>query len=621
MITNNTYLAEYNDISNVQVIIQIIENNIYYQINKNKKIIIKPSKIQIYEKYSMVKPNWKITKIDEEYFEGKWKPVLGKCKEVINKYKEIKIYLEDDNNVQMNLIIRLFNDGMAFRYQWPLQDGITDVYQLEEKVEYIFEDNHMCWYSNDGEDPQTMNRGGELINEFSTGNSPITIKVNENCYVALHEANLKKYNVGRFIGGEAENSFTMISDTTSTLPHYSPWRTINIVEKAEQLVESNMIENLNEPCAIEDTSWIKSGKSYWDWRNHGSKQDGFTYGLNNESMRRYIDGAAKHNVQYLLIDGGWYQNPNVDESDPVAYIEEVDIPNLSKYAENKGVGLWLYLDDRALKLYDMDRTFSIYKKWGIKGIKHGFTKSRGQDRVEFTIKVAKKCADYQLMYVPHEPVRPWGLHVTYPNFVSSEFVNAQFDGPTREAASPTHLCIIPFTNNLAGPLDRSPGMFDLDGAINRDRIRRQPVTTIASQLAQCVIIHTAFLTLADNPNSYMKKADMFEFIKELPEMNWEETKCIKGDIGKYVAIARKSNEQWFVGCQNNEDARSLSLSMDFLEEGVKYIAKIYADGEDAHYLDKRESYKIMTKSITYEDNINVNLAPGGGCAIWIKKEK
>ena len=245
---------------------------------------------------------------------------------------------------------------------------------------------------------------------------------------------------------------------------------------------------------------------------------------------------------------------------------QIDIPKICAYGKTKGVALWLYVNTKGLEKYDLDETFTLYRKWGIAGIKHGFLSGASRQHIEFSHKVVKKCAEYQIQYVLHEPYKPTGYRRTYPNILSYEYVNSMLDGPHRPSATPSRLINGLFVHALAGPVDRSCGMFDLDSFISREKCHRQLPSTVVSQTAQCLLFPSGLLTLPDHPDAYKRKADLFEFISQLP-MNWDETKVLDAEIGKHITMARRAGDEWFVASLADEKGRTSTVSLDFLAEG------------------------------------------------------
>ncbi|MDZ8120038.1 glycoside hydrolase family 97 protein [Pontiella agarivorans] len=593
-----------------------------------------------------------------------WDTVWGENKTYRDHYNELILNVEDDQAVpkKMQIIFRAFNDGIAFRYIFPKQVGLDTVTFAEEKSTVAFiSDAPIAWHPLSSvlvSDPVDVNnlvlpppskkktkKGDKNVRGAGrTKNSmtPFTVKLSDDRYISLHEAALEKAGDSYVSLDHKAHSLKFMGRSTQSTPAMSAWRTVTITDSAAGLIESSMCLNLNEPCALKDTSWIKPGKTMWDWRNHGAiADDGFEYAMTTESYIRYIDFASENHVEYVMVDAGWYGPERNKKSDPKTYLPQVDIPKICAYATSKDIGLWLYVNSRALEYFDLDQTLSLYKKWGVVGIKQGFLSGDTQRHVEFADKVMKKCAEYKIMYVLHEPNKPTGMRRTYPHYLSREFVNSMLDSGVRPSATPTTLCTFPFVHNLAGPVDRSCGMFDLDDYISRKKCHRQLPTTVASQLAQCLIYPSGLLTLPDHPDAYRRKLDLFEFIAELP-MTYDETRVLHAEIGHLITMARRNGSAWFISSLADENGRSFDLTLDFLEEGVSYDATLYEDGEgaDYHYAGMenkkaalaakrelvpvkttRELYTIRKKIVRKDDVIRVKIAPGGGHNLWIRPVK
>jgi alpha-glucosidase len=343
-------------------------------------------------------------------------------------------------------------------------------------------------------------------------------------------------------------------------------------------------------------------------------------------------------LAYVLIDAEWYGPERDKKSDPVTYEHEIDMPKITSYAKEKGVGIWLYVNDIALKGFDMDRTFAQYQAWGIKGIKHGFLSGGFQVKNAFSVKVIEKCAEYQLMYVLHESNKPTGLTRTYPNFISSEYVNSMLDAANRLPATPSELSVFPVVHNMGGPVDRSCGLFDMDQSIGREKVHKQIPSTVVSQVGQCLVFQSGILTLPDMPDAYNRKADLFEFIKQLP-MTYDETKVLEMKIGDYITMARRTGDTWLVAALADESGRELDLKLDFLKPGITYDVTLYEDTaeSDYHFIGgwnakdakkkgvpfeptetKRELYQVRKMTVKQGDSISAHIAPGGGHCMWIR---
>jgi len=463
---------------------------------------------------------------------------------------------------------------------FPKQAGLSKVvFAKEQSAVHFVSRNPVAWYARTPLSvvgPVHIKKDAKSKDKRqsrpATSGTPFTLQLAKDRYISLHEAAVDRSADSRVRLDKKANSITFIGKSTQPTPAISPWRTVNIADSA----------------------------------------GGFEYAMTTESYIRYIDFASKNNIQYVLVDAEWYGPERKKKSDPTTYLPQIDIPAICEY--------------------DIDQTFALYRDWGIAGIKHGFLSGSTQEHVEFSHKVMEKCAEYEIMYVLHEPNKPTGMRRTYPHFMSREYINGMLDSANRPASTPTQLCIFPFVHNLAGPLDRSCGMFDLDSYITRERCHRQLPTTVASQVAQCLIFPSGLLTLPDSPDAYNRKPDLFEFIANLP-MTYDETRVLNAEIGRLVTLAKRSGSAWFVSSLADEKGRSFELTLDFLEEGVTYDATLYEDGEDADYRyigpankkaakakgvelvptkTKRELYQVRKKTVQRGDVIRVRIAPGGG---------
>ncbi|MFC7338779.1 glycoside hydrolase family 97 catalytic domain-containing protein [Haloferula chungangensis] len=568
-----------------------------------------------------------------------WKTVWGQFSEYRDHYNELTLDLKEAEapGRTMQVVLRAYDDGIAFRYVFPDQKDLKEVnFKKEFSSVSVVSDAPVAWYAKSSTNLFNDVPFDELGKSSRT---PFTVKLADDRFISLHEAAVVNSSDAMLSIGKDKRTLTYSSSCKQKAGSVSAWRSILIADSSADMAESSMILNLNEPNKLADTSWIKPGVSMWDWRNHGGKaDDGFVYGINTESYIRYIDFAHEQGLDYVLIDAEWYGPERDPKSDPITYEHEVDIPKITSYAKEKGVGIWLYLNDIALKQYDMDRTFSQFQKWGIKGIKHGFLGGGNQVKNAFSVKVLEKCAEYQIMYVLHEPNKPTGLSRTYPHYMSSEYVNSMLDAATRPAATPTDLCVFPVVHNLAGPVDRSCGMFDLDQSIARDKVHKQLPSTVVSQVAQCLIFPSGILTLPDMPDSYKRKLDLFEFITKLT-MNYDETRVLEMKIGQSISMARRTGDTWLVASLADESGRKLDLKLDFLDPEDTYEVTLYEDQEESHYqfpgswnrkeaaknkvpfqpvATKRELYKIRKMTVKKGDLISARIAPGGGHCMWIR---
>lgn len=625
------------------------KGNISYSVSLNGQAVIGSSILGLKLDSEALLEIIEVTRSSED---KTWESVWGTQKVNHDTYNQIQLKLGGSS--AQTILFRVYNDGVAFRYKLPENRKINEeAYRYEASTISFVSEQPTAWFPlsstlvSDAVDLNSWepaSEGQKKVNKNTRYNfmpkvikTPFTLKLAEQVYISVHEAGvIHSDDAGVKLTG---NTLSFNSNNKTAGGAITPWRTITITDRPGGLIESSLIVNLNEPSEIKDTKWIKPGKTMWDWRIHGAHaDDGFEYGLTTESYIRYIDFAADNNVQYVMVDAEWYGPERNPKSDPKTFLPQIDIPKICAHAKTKGVGIWLYVNTTGLAKYDLDETFSLYREWGVAGIKHGFLSGGSRKYNEFSHKVVKKCAEYQIQYVVHESNKPSGYRRTYPNILSYEYVNSMLDGPSRPSATPSRLINGLFVHALAGPVDRSCGMFDLDEFISREKCHRQLPSTVVSQTAQCLLFPSGLLTLPDHPDAYKRKADLFEFISQLP-MNWDETKVLDAEIGKYITLARRAGDQWFVGALADENGRTSTVTLDFLAEGVGYDLTLYEDAPNAHYefigpenkqiarannqqmkphLTRRELYKVRQISAKKGDNIPISIAPGGGHCMWIR---
>lgn len=597
---------------------------------------------------------FELMRVETSSYNQTWSSVWGFKKEIENAYNQIELKLS--GAAEQSVVFRVYNDGFAFRYLLPAGRAIHEKdYQQEMSEVALVSDRPVLWYplsstlvsdamDVDAWQPTPEGQGVVKKNERyafkpKQMQTPVTVKLSEKAYVSLHEAAVSHSADARLrLDG---HTFTYCSANAKATGSFTPWLTVMIADCPGDLIESSLIVNLNEPCQLDETHWIRPGKTMWDWRVHGAvADDGFTYGMTTPSYLRFIDFASENNVQYVMVDAEWYGHERDPKSDPKTYLPQIDIPQICAYAKEKGVGIWLYVNTIALEKFDIDETFKLYNQWGVVGIKQGFLNGSSRVHIERAQAIARKCAEYKIMYVLHEAHKPTGYRRTYPNILAYEYVNSMLDGPIRPSATPSRVISGLFVHGLAGPVDRSCGMFDLDDFISRDKCHRQLPSTVVSQAAQCLLFPSGLLTLPDHPDAYRRKADLFEFIAKLP-MDWDDTKVLDAEIGKYITLARRSASEWFVASLADEQGRETSLCLDFLEEGVSYAITLYEDGTDAHYAyqgpgnkveaeamhqdllphkTRRELYQVKIITARKGDVIPIRIAPGGGHCMWIRPE-
>ncbi|MDP4644549.1 MAG: glycoside hydrolase family 97 protein, partial [Opitutales bacterium] len=555
---------------NIDVTFQNEDGRLSYAVQFHGKEIISPSNLGL---KAEADDTLEVLKISRSTFDETWETVWGNFSEIRNHYNEIQLKLGEV--AEQTVIFRVYDDGIAFRYEIPAERKFDEAYQHEATQINFVSEEPKAWFPlsqvlvSDETDLNTWqpakkgqkpSKNARYDYKPSVIRTPLTLKLADDAYIVVHEASVVQSSVADVQLND--RTLTYNSQMNGAGGWITPWRTVNIAARPADLIESSMILNVNEPNKLKDTSWIKPGVTMWDWRAHGAHaDDGFEYGINTESYIRFIDFAAEAGIEYLMIDAEWYGPERDKESDPKTAIPEVDIEKICSYAKSKGVGMWLYINTKALQAFDVDATLKQYKDWGVVGIKQGFSASEHRSAVEHDMGIIKKCAEYGIMIVRHESAKPTGINRPYPNMLSYEYVNSMLDSSQRPAATPSRVINNLFVFGLAGPVDRSCGMFDLDSFIAREKCHRQLPTTVVSQVAQCMLFPSGLVTLPDIPDAYRRKADLFEFIAQLP-MDWDQSIALEAEMGKYITLARQAGEEWFVAALADETGRTTSVSLD-----------------------------------------------------------
>jgi alpha-glucosidase len=574
--------------------------------------------------------------------------VWGKFAQYNNNYDQLGWMLREKGGKQRTLQIvqRAYNQGVALRYHFPRDGNWGESISLAGgATEFRFAGNHTGWSYNRERDPV----GPQPLSAFHQGGGadlPFTIRCASDRYLAVLEAAVYDHAPFRLAPLEGHPTAFRGSFSASTVAAggSTSWRVVLVGRQPGDLLVAPLLFCLNPPCQIEDTSWIQPGLAFWDWRAWGARtKDGYKYELDMSSWRRFIDFAAENNIRYLVLDANWY-GPEFDaKSDPRTsrdhlviqpdmskphvirkpapedWPDPIDVPALIRYGKERKVGIILYYNDIARLNYPFEECLALYHKWGAAGIKYGFMKGKGQQKVLDTRKIVRMCAKYQLLCNFHDgPVPPSGDERTYPNYVTREFCHSQSDA--MRAFSPRGFCEQVFVNMLAGPLDMCNGLYTLKNpARDRPRIFTNVDSTIAAETARVLITYSGVSLLPDCPEAYAERADLFDFLRRLP-MTWDETRILHGRIGEYITTARRSGDQWFIGSATNEEARTLPISLDFLPAKSTFVATLYEDAPAAHFKTNRESYQIRQRTVTREDTIEACMAPGGGHSIFLRKK-
>lgn len=556
--------------------------------------------------------------------------IAGKTSKVHEEYKSLTVHLEEQSAAHRILDIeaRAYNDGVAFRYLLPAQEHMKELRLKQEDTEFRVAGDATTWalelpnYRSSYESeyvklPITAfsNQGGVSSN-FLIG-MPLLMHLPGTAWMTLTEADLEG-NSGMYVTNPSGNwaGHYFVSRLSprfddpglavvGSLPHHSAWRVLMVASDPGRLIESNLIDSLNGPNRLPDTSWIHPGKASWNWWVADVGPDGKT-AYTTTNMKYYVDFAAASGFPYMMLDAGWS-----DGSDITKLRGNVDVPELVRYAATKNVKVWIWLYSASV-MEQMKQAFPVYEKWGVAGLKIDFVNRDDQDGIKFYYDVAREAAAHHLMVDFHGASKPWGIERTYPNVVSYEAVLGIENNKVGRRDSPVDRTVFPFTRLVAGPMDYTPGGFNNvteDDFVGRD-VSPMVMGTRAQQLALYVVFQTPIQMVSDSPQSYANQPE-FKFIKDVPAA-WDETRELNGEPGEYVTIARRRGAEWYLGSITNWSARALHVPLGFLGAGT-YTAEIYQDAGDA---DRKPTGVVMRKqSVKAGDTLDLNLAKGGGCAI------
>ena len=626
---------------------------------------------------------FKVESIETSTFDETWEPVWGEESQIRNHYNELLVNLvQISSDKKMSIRFRLYDDGLGFRYEFPYQTNLNYFVIKEELTQFALAGDHIAWWLPGDYDTQEYNYTESRLSEISAkfqdaicandSQTPFSVngvqtslqmRTDSGLYINIHEAALIDYPCMHLELDPKTYIFTshLTPDAQGwkgrlQTPCTSPWRTVQVAPSATAQLASRLVLNLNEPCAYENTDWIKPVKYIGVWWEMISKKGSWTYtkdfssvrlgqtdyenatpynrhSANNENVRRYIDFAAKHGFDQVLVEGwnqGWedWVNRNKDYVfDFITPYPDFDIAALNKYAHSKGVRLMMHHEtSSSVCNYErhLDKALDLMDQYGYNSIKGGYVGDilpygehhYSQSMINHYMYVIKKAAEHKIMINAHEAVRPTGLCRTYPNLIGNESARGtefQAFGGTM----PHHVTILPFTRLNGGPMDFTPGIFvqDLE-LVTNGRNKSWVNATIANQLGLYVTMSSPLQMAADLPEHYEQFMDVFQFIKEV-DIDWIQSKYLLAEPGDYIVVARqgKKNGQWFVGGVTDDQQRTLKVPMNFLTPGKTYQATIYRDADDAHYRNNPQAYVIETVDVTSESVLSLTLAAGGGFAI------
>jgi len=619
---------------------------LYYSVVYDKQTILLDSPVGFdIQGLSGLSDDVMIFRTQRQVFNDAWHQTWGKSGVVRDNCNQLRVTLQCRTNPKrtIDVIWRVYDDGVAFRFFLPRQRDVKKFTLTSEHSWFRFRDDNAVWVADYGQftTHQEMEFVERRLSDLKAGGIyglPLLVRAGEAAWVAIVEANLTDW-AGMYVTGVPgmpNTVRTLLSPhpddpgvcVTSRTPCYSPWRVLMIGSRPGDLIESNLIANLNEPCQITNTSWIKPGRCAWDWwwpGRHAPEVD-FKLGPNNETMKYFIDFAAEMGWEYQLVDWQWYGPPFAKEiggpahptSDITTPIPGIDIPTLVKYAKSKGVRLLIWLHwDHADK--QMDRAFPLYERWGVAGVKIDFMARDDQEMVNFYHRVVKKAARHHLTVDFHGAYKPTGLSRTYPNLLTREGVLGNEYNKWSDRVTPDHCLTLPFTRMLAGPMDFTPGGFrhatkETFKVVGGDAPAPMVFGTRAFQLAMLVVYESPLQVLCDTPYEYRQSPAGLGFLKIVPT-TWDQTRVLNARVGDFITVARRSGPDWYIGSMTDWTPRQLKIPLDFLGSG-NYEATIWADAADAN--EAPASLTRTTRTVTKTDHISAIMAPAGGQVIHLR---
>lgn len=658
---------------NVVLTTQLAANGtVSYSVSYKKTTFVEPSTLG----FSLSRPKTILTQfslvsIDSATVDETWKPVWGEVNQIRNHYKALTLTLKDKAGIVVKVAFRVFNEGVGFRYEFPKQESLNHFVVADELTQInLAGDYKAFWIPGDYDTNEYLYNTTSLSQVDAVTAAaketdialksvigpnviqvPLMLKTPTGMYINLHEAALVNYPVMHLALDKKTFTLTshLVPDAVGNkaylqTPFTTPWRTINVSDKATDILASKMILNLNEPSKITDVSWITPQKfiGMW-WEMHVGKatweKASGKHGANTANVKTYIDFAAQHGFDGVLVEGwnegweDWFGNWKENVFDFITPYPDYDTKGLTDYARQKGVRIIMHHETSgAVTNYErrMDKAFRYMQDNQMNTVKTGYVgriiprgeHHDGQWMVNHYERVAQKAAEYKIMVEAHEPAHPTGLHRTYPNWLANEAARGnEFNNAPKLGLVPEHETILPFTRLMGGPMDYTPGFFHFQlnqyDASRTTRVR----TTLAKQLALYVTMYSPLQMAGDFPENFNKYLDAFQFIKDVP-VDWDDTKVLAAEPGDFVTIARKAKGKpnWFLGAISDENARTSVLNFDFLEEGATYQATIYRDGEGADWQTNPEAYEIEKMTVTNKTTLSIRLAKGGGCAISIIKQ-
>ncbi|GGA70285.1 alpha-glucosidase [Flavobacterium palustre] len=657
-----------------------------YSLNYKGKVVVKPSKLglELKNDAQSLLNNFIVADSKTSTFDEVWKPVWGEVASIRNHYNELVVTLNQKvSERQLIIRFRLFDDGLGFRYEFPAQKNLTYFVIKEERSQFAMAGNHTAFWLPGDYDTQEYDYTTSKLSEIrglttkaTTENvsqktfSPtgvqtsLMMKTADGLYINLHEAALINYSCMHLNLDDKNMVFEswLTPDANGDkgymqAPDHSPWRTIMVSDDAREILASKMTLNLNDPCKIEDTSWIKpvkyvgvwwemiTGKSSWAYTddfstvqlgvtNYAKSKPNGKHGANTANVKKYIDFAANNGFDAVLVEGwnegweDWFGHSKDYVFDFVTPYPDFDVKGIRDYAKSKGIKMIMHHETSgSTRNYErhIDKAYQFMKDNGYDAVKSGYVGPilpRGENHYnQWTVNhyqyAIEKAADYKIMVNAHEAIRPTGICRTYPNLIGNESARGT-EYQAFGGSKPNHVTILPFTRLIGGPMDYTPGIFEMDISKLNPENTSHLNSTLANQLALYVTMYSPLQMAADLPENYMRFADAFQFIKDVA-VDWSDSKYLEAEPGEYITVARKAKgtNNWFVGNVNGETSRVSTIKFDFLEKGKKYEATIYADAKDAHYKTNPQAYTIRKIKVNNKSALSQFSAPAGGYAISI----
>ncbi|WMI68545.1 glycoside hydrolase family 97 protein [Mangrovimonas sp. YM274] len=661
-----------------------------YQLSYKNKAVVKPSSLglELKDDKTSLLNGFEIVNTETATFDDNWTPVWGEEQTIRNHYNELAVTLKQtETDRTMRIRFRLFDEGLGFRYEFPSQPNLVYFVIKEERTQFAMAGDHIAlWIPGDYDTQEydyTKSRLSEIRGKFDaavTGNASqeqfsktgvqtaLMMKTDDGLYINIHEAALINYSCMHLNLDDKNLVFEswLTPDANGDkgymqAPCNTPWRTVMVSDDARDILASRITLNLNDPCEIEDTSWIKpvkyigvwwemiTGKSSWSYTNdYPAVQLGVTdfskatpngtHAANTKHVKDYIDFAAEHGFDAVLVEGwnegweDWFGKSKDYVFDFVTPYPDFDVEGIHQYAKSKGVEMIMHHETSgSVRNYErhLEQAYQFMNDHGYTAVKSGYVGDilpRGENHYNQWIVnhyqyALEQAAEHKIMINAHEAVRPTGVCRTWPNLIGNESARGT-EYQAFGGSKPNHVTILPFTRLIGGPMDYTPGIFEMDISKLNPANQSHVNSTIANQLALYVTMYSPLQMAADLPEHYKQFMDAFQFIKDVA-IDWEKSVYLEAEPGEYITIARKEKggSSWFVGNVNGVDGRTADIKLDFLEDGKKYLATIYADAKDAHYKTNPQAYTIKTKKVTSKSKLSQYSAPGGGFAISITEIK